>query len=207
MDGRSDHPPHVRSDDSRFQVPFGTLPHSSGLGFDIAPRSLAIDRFLALASARQRSFRHHWFWVERNMQLLTLRCTVHFRNDWGRWWRVARAGTSAAGWAFVARNMDTFSFDLLRAYPNAREVDAEFAAGACALCTRETFQKSARVVITGQRLCPQAPVAESSVALPLQQEGSPAMERPPQPRHDVSYTLLIIVVGVAIGVLFFTVLR
>ena len=31
--------------------------------------------------------------------------------------------------------------------------------------------------------------------------------RCPQPRHGVSYTLLIIVVGVAIGVLFFTVLR
>ena len=33
------------------------------------------------------------------------------------------------------------------------------------------------------------------------------MERAPQPRRDVSYTLLIIVVGVAVGVLFFTVLR
>jgi hypothetical protein len=33
------------------------------------------------------------------------------------------------------------------------------------------------------------------------------MERPPRPRHDVSYTLLIIVVGVAIGILFFAVLR
>ena len=61
--------------------------------------------------------------------------------------------------------------------------------------------------ITGRGFVLQAPVAESSVALPLQQEGSPAMERPPQPRHDVSYTLLIIVVGVAIGILFFTVLR
>ena len=50
-------------------------------------------------------------------------------------------------------------------------------------------------------------MAESSVALPLQQEGAGAMERPPQPRHHVSYTLLIIVVGVAIAVLFFTILR
>ena len=99
-----------------------------------------------------------------------------------------------------------FSFDLLRAEPNAREVDAEFAAGACVLCTRENFQKGARVVITGRRLCPQAPVAESSVALPCK-KGSPAMERPLPPRHDVSHTLLIIVVGVAIGILFFAVLR
>jgi hypothetical protein len=33
------------------------------------------------------------------------------------------------------------------------------------------------------------------------------MERAPQPRRDVSYTLLIIAIGVAIVVLFFTVLR
>ena len=50
-------------------------------------------------------------------------------------------------------------------------------------------------------------MAESSVALPLQQEESHAMERPPQPRYDVSYTLLLIAAGVAIGVLFFAVLR
>ena len=33
------------------------------------------------------------------------------------------------------------------------------------------------------------------------------MERGPQPRRDLSYTLLIIAVGVAIAVLFLTILR
>ena len=38
------------------QVLFWILPRSSVPGFDIPPRSLAVDRFLALGWARQRSF-------------------------------------------------------------------------------------------------------------------------------------------------------
>ena len=49
--------------------------------------------------------------------------------------------------------------------------------------------------------------ATGRIGFPPAKEGSPVMERAPQPRRDVSYTLLIIAIGVAIVVLFFTVLR